>query len=119
MCFQEKKSMCKQAASDQDDDSTVVVKREKKLDSSNPMIQSTNSASPKLKKPAADSSSKDEEVFPMFKLKWIGDSELPRDMGATATLEIETEIDRDAQAIYENALKINKELKGITARKMK
>jgi len=40
-------------------------------------------------------------------------------MGATATLEIETEIDRDAQAIYENALKINKELKGITARKMK
>ena len=33
-------------------------------------------------------------------------------MGATAILEIETEVDKDAQSIFENAQKINKELKG-------
>ncbi|KAL1140913.1 hypothetical protein AAG570_000841, partial [Ranatra chinensis] len=37
---------------------------------------------------------------------------LPTDQGATACLEIETPVDRDAQAIYENSIKINKELKG-------
>lgn len=29
-------------------------------------------------------------------------------MGATAVLQIETEVEKDAQAIFENALKINK-----------
>lgn len=32
----------------------------------------------------------------------------PADQGATSILEIETETDRDAQAIFENSLKINK-----------
>ncbi|KAI4467428.1 zinc finger protein [Holotrichia oblita] len=36
----------------------------------------------------------------------------PNDQGATATLEIETEIDKDAQAIFEKRLEINKELEG-------
>ena len=31
----------------------------------------------------------------------------PRDQGATATLETETEVDKDAQAIFEKAQKIN------------
>nr|KAG5693452.1 hypothetical protein BaRGS_022339 [Batillaria attramentaria] len=34
-------------------------------------------------------------------------------MGATATLEIETELDKDAQAIYERSLQVQKELKGM------
>jgi len=33
-------------------------------------------------------------------------------MGATATVEIDTEIGTDAQAIYSKTLEINKELKG-------
>lgn len=36
----------------------------------------------------------------------------PQDQGATAILEIETEKDRDAQAIFEKRLEINKELEG-------
>jgi len=36
----------------------------------------------------------------------------PKDMGATATIEIDTELDKDAQAIYERSLQVNKELKG-------
>lgn len=31
----------------------------------------------------------------------------PSDQGATATLETETEVDRDAQALFEKAQKIN------------
>lgn len=31
----------------------------------------------------------------------------PQDQGATATLETETEVDKDAQAIFEKAQKIN------------
>ena len=41
-----------------------------------------------------------------------GKREGPDDMGATSTLEIETEFDRDAQAVYEKQLKTNKEEKG-------
>jgi len=36
----------------------------------------------------------------------------PSDMGATAVVEIETEKDRDAQAVFERSLEVNKELKG-------
>ena len=79
----------KQNDSDEEEGhSTVIVKREKKIDTSNPLIQSTNSANRKPKKANTDSSS-DDEVVPTFKSKRICDSELPRDMGATATLEIE------------------------------
>lgn len=41
-----------------------------------------------------------------------GERSGPADQGATAVLEIETEKDRDAQAIYEKSLEVNKELKG-------
>ena len=33
-------------------------------------------------------------------------------MGATATVEIDTELDRDAQAIYQRQIDANKETKG-------
>ena len=35
----------------------------------------------------------------------------PQDMGATATVEIDTELGADAQTVYERSLAINKELK--------
>lgn len=36
----------------------------------------------------------------------------PSDQGATAILETETEVDKDAQALFEKAQKINEELEG-------
>lgn len=36
----------------------------------------------------------------------------PSDQGATATVEIDTALDRDAQAIFEKSLEVNKELEG-------
>ncbi|XP_049271993.1 E3 ubiquitin-protein ligase RNF113A-like [Rhipicephalus sanguineus] len=41
-----------------------------------------------------------------------GEMEGPKDMGATAVLEIDTEKSKDAQSIFERAQQINKELKG-------
>lgn len=35
----------------------------------------------------------------------------PQDSGATATVEVDTEFDRDAQALFEQKLKLNKELR--------
>jgi RING finger protein 113A len=40
-----------------------------------------------------------------------GDRAGPSDMGATAIVEIETEKDRDAQAVFERSLEVNKEQK--------
>ncbi|CAF2661941.1 unnamed protein product [Rotaria sp. Silwood2] len=39
-------------------------------------------------------------------------SQGPKDMGATATVEIDTDLQHDQQAIFERAKKINEELKG-------
>ena len=44
---------------------------------------------------------------PMFALQ---KREGPDDMGATATYELDTEKDKDAQAIFERSLQINKVL---------
>jgi RING finger protein 113A len=57
-------------------------------------------------------SSGDDDVMVSYKSKRTTGREGPSDMGATAVLQIETEVEKDAQAIFENALRINKELKG-------
>lgn len=109
--FKPKNQRKRHADSDEESgDETVVVRKEKRVNYKNPLVQSSGSA----KKVEVDneSSSEDDSVVATYKSKQTAESELPRDMGATATLEIETETDRDAQAIYENSLKINKELKG-------
>nr|CAG4651993.1 EOG090X09Q6 [Triops cancriformis] len=54
----------------------------------------------------------DYSVTVAYETSGKADSTIPRDAFAAATNEIDTEQDRDAQAVYERALKINKELKG-------
>ncbi|OXU27882.1 hypothetical protein TSAR_010521 [Trichomalopsis sarcophagae] len=93
-----------------DDDTTTVVKKEKKIDKSNPLIQRTNSK--RQGKPKHSSDSEDESVLVSYKSKKTALPSGPCDQGATATLETETELDRDAQAIFEKAQKINEELEG-------
>ncbi len=104
----------KQNESDEDsDDQTAVVKKEKKVDWSDPMRQSSSTVKVRKTRPvSSDSDSEDDSLIHTFKSTKTADSVLPKDMGATATLEIETETDKDAQAIFEKSLKINKELKG-------
>lgn len=93
------------------EDETTVIRKQSRRDQTNPMIQSTGKA--KTEKVNLSSNSSDDDIVGVkYKSKRTMDSSLPSDQGATATLEIDTALDRDAQAIYEKSLKINKELKG-------
>jgi RING finger protein 113A len=53
----------------------------------------------------------EKSVFPSFKANKSSARTGPDDMGATATYELDTEFDRDTQAAFEKAKKINDELK--------
>ncbi|XP_070393144.1 E3 ubiquitin-protein ligase RNF113A [Dermacentor albipictus] len=94
------------------EDETQVVKKGKKLDHLNPMKQGTFTK--KTTTYTADSDSGDEtiKVGVSYKSRRTAEMEGPKDMGATAVLEIDTEKSKDAQSIFEKAQQINKELKG-------
>ncbi|PSN45331.1 hypothetical protein C0J52_18068 [Blattella germanica] len=105
------KASRKRHASDDEEksseDETTVIKKEKRAHKANPMVQKTNTSRKSSTVETRDGSSED-EVSVSYKSKRTTNREGPSDMGATAILEIETEVDKDAQAIFENALKINK-----------
>jgi RING finger protein 113A len=58
------------------------------------------------------SSNQDKITAIKFKSDRKAQPEGPRDMGATATIEIDTDMQHDQQTIFERAKKINDELKG-------
>lgn len=98
------------------EDETVVVKKEKLVDMSNPLVQRT---SLKTATKARHRESSDEEpdsaagadINVSYKSSRTAKREGPDDMGATATVEIDTALDRDAQAVFERARQLNKEMK--------
>merc|ERR1712156_1016780 len=47
-----------------------------------------------------------------YKSSRSGKREGPDDMGATSVIQVDTELDKDAQAIFERGQETNKELKG-------
>lgn len=93
------------------EDETMIVKKGRRAGKDNPLIQKTNTVRKTTAVETASGSS-DDDVMVSYKSKRTAGREGPSDMGATAVLQIETEVEKDAQAIFENALKINKELKG-------
>ncbi|XP_077279036.1 RING finger protein mdlc isoform X2 [Temnothorax americanus] len=99
---------------DSSEDETTVIKKDKKQDDHNPMIQSTNVKRHREKTSCDvdDSSEDDSGVTVLYKSNRTALPAGPSDQGATAILETETEKDRDAQALFEKAQKINEELKG-------
>ena len=98
------------------DDETVVVKKYRQ-NIANPLIQSTSSFNKKRSFNTAStnkaSNNEDEQqdsiVSVVYKSDKTGDSIVSKDMGATATLNIDTDKDRDAQAIFERARKLNED----------
>lgn len=96
---------------DSSEDETTVVKKEKKQRDHNPMIQSTNVKKQDKTSYDADSSEED-NVTVLYKSSRTSLPAGPSDQGATAILQTETEKDRDAQALFEKAQKINEELEG-------
>lgn len=65
------------------------------------------SAAPETENGSSDDDD-DDDVMVSYKSKRTTGREGPTDMGATASLQIETEVQKDAQTIFENALRINK-----------
>ncbi|UXI15922.1 Ribonuclease P protein subunit p30 [Sarcoptes scabiei] len=109
-----------------DDDSAILIaKRQKDLrerrNRDNSKLQSSSSFYKKFankkhslkNKISADSDDDEDDqssVYINFKSSKSGEREGPVDMGATSTLETETEKDKDAQSIFERAQKIQKNL---------
>lgn len=101
------------STSESSDEESAVIQNEKRLKKSNPLVQSTSTKKFKASSLTKNSSeSENEDVGVSYRSKMSTDMSGPKDMGATATIEIDTELDKDAQAIYERSLQVNKELKG-------
>ncbi|NXN68330.1 R113A protein, partial [Himantopus himantopus] len=110
----------KRPSSDQEQESSgeegsTVVRKERRRETPNPMIQKTRRCT--KERPAyALSSSDDEdpskEIGVTYKSTRSAKPVGPEDMGATAVYELDTEKEKDAQAIFERSQKIQEELRG-------
>ncbi|GMS89440.1 hypothetical protein PENTCL1PPCAC_11615, partial [Pristionchus entomophagus] len=89
------------------DDGEVVKESLAKRRRKNPMVQSTKKEDGTKRVRNSSSSSSDEERNDEFAFKASGNSMPagPKDMGATATLDIDTERERDARAQFERVQK--------------
>ncbi|KAG8139761.1 putative RING finger protein [Naja naja] len=109
----------KRPRSDQDpgsssDEGSSVVRKERRKEVSNPMIQKTNKSM--KTKTSYESSSSDDDNKPegigiAYKSTRSAKPVGPEDMGATAVYELDTEKDKDAQAIFERSQQIQKYIK--------
>jgi RING finger protein 113A len=113
--FARKRAASSGSSNSSDQEESVVVKSDKKK--YNPNVHSTAAIKKSRNRDAgAGSGSSDEdsteEVTVRYKSKRSELPELPRDMGATAELEIDTQKDRDAQALFKKSQEVNKELEG-------
>ncbi|CAJ0924876.1 unnamed protein product [Ranitomeya imitator] len=109
----------KESSEEQDEEEASVFKR-KKRETLNPMVQKTKQ---RVKEAEYKVSSSDEEEKPSSSIsvsykstrsaKPVG----PDDMGATATYELDTEKDKDAQAIFERSQKVQETKRDLLAEK--
>lgn len=109
------KSVSSEDANEGNEEATsAVVQPTYRKAKHNPNVHSTNSKRKRTDKEVDSSSSEEEEDGPSVSYK-SNRSAMPSgstDQNATAVLEIETEKDRDAQALFEKRLEVNKELEG-------
>ncbi|CAB3236304.1 unnamed protein product [Arctia plantaginis] len=105
-----KASSSEEKSNSSSDDQNVVIPQ-KRPQKNNPNIQSTSGGGTRSTKPQIDdddSANSDEETV---KQRTTLSVQQQRE-NATATYELDTEHDKDAQAIFEKAQKINEELHG-------
>ncbi|XP_064172198.1 E3 ubiquitin-protein ligase RNF113A [Anguilla rostrata] len=96
-----------------DEDKSTVIRRQKKTSVSNPMIQkSKRTEQEKPSSSESDDDKEDKKITVEYKSSRSAKPEGPEDMGATAVYELDTERDKDAQAIFERSQKIQEELEG-------
>uniref|UniRef100_A0A8C4R9I3 Ring finger protein 113A n=1 Tax=Eptatretus burgeri TaxID=7764 RepID=A0A8C4R9I3_EPTBU len=95
-----------------DEDGSAVVRREKKRQLSNPMIQTTRREARERRHASSSESEGDGGFAVTYKSTRSAKPSGPEDMGATATYQLDTEKERDAQAIFERSQIIQENLKG-------
>uniref|UniRef100_H3DBU2 Ring finger protein 113A n=1 Tax=Tetraodon nigroviridis TaxID=99883 RepID=H3DBU2_TETNG len=95
-----------------DENQTSVVRRENKDTRVNPMIQKTKKVERKAVSSSDSEEDKEDKITVAYKSTRSAKPVGPEDMGATATYQLDTERDNDAQAIFERSQKIQEELTG-------
>ncbi|XP_072343016.1 E3 ubiquitin-protein ligase RNF113A isoform X2 [Scyliorhinus torazame] len=95
-----------------DDDGNTAVRREKKTTVSNPMIQKTVKPAGSREQYSDSDSDEAKKITVTYKSTRSAKPVGPEDMGATAVYQLDTEKDKDMQAIFERSQKIQEELKG-------
>ncbi|XP_063079405.1 E3 ubiquitin-protein ligase RNF113A isoform X1 [Engraulis encrasicolus] len=96
-----------------DEEKSTVVRREKKTRIVNPMIQKSRRVEKEtVSSSESDDHQEEEKVTVSYKSTRSAKPEGPEDMGATATYQLDTEKDKDAQAIFERSQQLQEELSG-------
>ncbi|EDW15564.1 E3 ubiquitin-protein ligase RNF113A [Drosophila mojavensis] len=100
---------------------SALLRAENRRKRTNPNFQSTKTAKRRAETGVAagnvsesdsDSAGEANGVLVAYKSKREGIPSGPQDQGATSINEVDTELDRDAQAIHVRSVKINEELEG-------
>uniref|UniRef100_A0A8C5CNL9 Ring finger protein 113A n=1 Tax=Gadus morhua TaxID=8049 RepID=A0A8C5CNL9_GADMO len=89
-----------------------VVRREKKDAKVNPMVQRSKKVEKEAVSSSEDEETKEKKITVAYKSTRSAKPEGPDDMGATAIYELDTEKDKDHQAIFERSQKVQEELTG-------
>lgn len=114
--FGRKRQHTSSSSNSESEPESSVVRAKVKSTKNNPNVQKTVSSKHKSRQRSSSSSdssnNEDEKISISYKSKRTTVIDGPRDQGATAVNEMETELDRDAQAIFQKSLEINKELEG-------
>ncbi|KAK3781021.1 hypothetical protein RRG08_046325 [Elysia crispata] len=115
---QRKQSSDESSGGSESNDGNVAVRQIVSKKKKNPLVQSTKRIKLGISGTQDDSSSEssnDDEtgnsITVSYKSTRTGKREGPADMGATSVQEIDTQSDRDAQAILSRSLQVQKELK--------
>ncbi|XP_048347962.1 E3 ubiquitin-protein ligase RNF113A-like [Sphaerodactylus townsendi] len=97
------------------DEGSTVVRKERRKEISNPMIQKTKRIvkdKTSYRSSSSEDETKSEGVGVAYKSTRSAKPVGPEDMGATAIYELDTEKEKDAQAIFERSQQIQEELRG-------
>ncbi|XP_013362594.1 PREDICTED: RING finger protein 113A-like [Chinchilla lanigera] len=97
------------------DEGSTVVRPERKRATGNPMVQRTRGSGGRSAArgcPSGEEEEESERLGVVYKSTRSAKPVGPEDMGATAVYELDTEKERDAQAILERSRKVQEELRG-------
>ncbi|XP_037111944.1 E3 ubiquitin-protein ligase RNF113A [Syngnathus acus] len=96
-----------------DDELSSVVRKDRNETRENPMIQKSKKVGKEtMSSSESEDDKEDKKITVSYKSKRSAKPEGPEDMGATSTYQLDTERDKDAQAIFERSQKIQDELTG-------